>query len=136
MPSPSANRRVLPGFRLTLAFTLAYLLAIVLIPLSSLFTKTATLTWAEFVAKVTSARALSAYELTFGAALVGALVNACFGSIVRDPRRVGQPLARIRSFTLVGTPSTNPAGSSRCQRTCDWRAACRALSPSTTQKAL
>ncbi len=82
MASPSANRRVLPGFKLTLGFTVGYLALIVLIPLSSLFTKSATLTWPEFLAKVSSARAIAAYELTFGTALVGALINAVFGSIV------------------------------------------------------
>lgn len=82
MASPSANRRVLPGFKLTLGFTLGYLALVVLIPLSSLFTKSATLTWPEFVAKVSSARAIAAYQLTFGTALVGALINAIFGSIV------------------------------------------------------
>ncbi|MBK7875776.1 MAG: sulfate ABC transporter permease subunit CysT [Planctomycetes bacterium] len=78
----STKRRVLPGFRWTLGFTIAYLLAIVLIPLSGLFVKTATLGWDEFVAAVASERALASYRLTFGASLVGALVNVVFGSIV------------------------------------------------------
>lgn len=82
MSTTSANRRVLPGFRITLAFTLVYLGLIVLIPLSSLFAKSATLSWTEFVSKISSERALAAYRLTFGAAFVGALVNAVFGSIV------------------------------------------------------
>lgn len=82
MSSTSTNRRVLPGFRITLAFTLAYLGLVVLLPLSSLFAKSATLSWPEFVAKVTSERALAAYRLTFGAAFAGALINALFGSIV------------------------------------------------------
>jgi len=76
------QRRVLPGFRWTLTFTLLYLGAIVLIPLSALFFKTATLSWGEFTAAVASPRALASYRLTFGASLIGALVNVVFGSIV------------------------------------------------------
>ena len=76
------QRRVLPGFRWTLTFTLLYLGAIVLIPLSALFFKTATLSWSEFTAAVASPRALASYRLTFGASLIGALVNVVFGSIV------------------------------------------------------
>ena len=80
--SANPQRRILPGFRWTLAFTLVYLGAIVLIPLSALVFKTATLSWAEFTAAVASPRALASYRLTFGAALVGALANVFFGSIV------------------------------------------------------
>lgn len=82
MAAATTNRRVLPGFRLTLWFTVLYLLLVVLVPLSSLFTKTATLGFDEFLAKVASDRALASYRLTFGAAFVGATVNAVFGSIV------------------------------------------------------
>lgn len=78
----NANRRVLPGFKWTLGFTIAYLLAIVILPLSGLFVTTATLGWSEFTAAVASDRALASYRLTFGASLVGALVNVVFGSIV------------------------------------------------------
>ena len=80
--SGPAQRRVLPGFRWTLTFTLLYLGAIVLIPLSALFFKTATLSWSEFTAAVASPRALASYRLTFGASLIGALANVVFGSIV------------------------------------------------------
>jgi sulfate transport system permease protein len=76
------QRRVLPGFRWTLGFTLLYLGAIVLVPLSALFFKTATLSWDEFTAAVASPRALASYRLTFGASLVGSLANVVFGSIV------------------------------------------------------
>jgi len=80
--SGTEQRRVLPGFRWTLTFTLLYLGAIVLIPLSALVFKTATLSWSEFTAAVASPRALASYRLTFGASLIGALVNVVFGSIV------------------------------------------------------
>jgi len=73
---------VLPGFRLTLGFTLFYLGLIVLIPLSAVFIKTSTLTWAQFSHTVFSPQALAAYRLSFGASFFAALVNAVFGLIV------------------------------------------------------
>jgi sulfate transport system permease protein len=73
---------VLPGFGLTLGFTVFYLSLIVLIPLSGLFFKTATLTWPVFWETVTDDRVLASYKLTFGASLIGATVNAIFGFIV------------------------------------------------------
>lgn len=75
-------RRVLPGFRLTLGFTLFYLSVIVLIPLSALVFKTFTLTWEQFVFAVSSPRVMASYRLTFGASLIAALVNAVFGLLV------------------------------------------------------
>ena len=74
--------RVLPGFKLTLAFTLFYLSIIVLIPLSGLFAKTLTLDWPHFVAAVSSPRVLASYRLTFGASLIAALVNTVFGLVI------------------------------------------------------
>ena len=74
--------RVLPGFRLTLGFTLFYLGLIVLIPLSAVFWKTSSLTWSEFWHTVTLPTALASYRLTFGASFLAALVNAFFGFIV------------------------------------------------------
>jgi sulfate transport system permease protein len=73
---------VLPGFRLTLGFTLFYLGLIVLIPLSAVFIKTSTLTWTQFSHTVFSPQALAAYRLSFGASFFAALVNAIFGLIV------------------------------------------------------
>jgi sulfate/thiosulfate transport system permease protein len=78
----SSARHVLPGFRLTLGFTLLYLSLIVLIPLSAAFVKTWTLTPAGFVAAAFSPRVLAAYRLSFGAALLAASINALFGCIV------------------------------------------------------
>ena len=74
--------RVLPGFKLTLGFTLFYLGLIVLIPLAATFGKTASLTWAHFWQVVASPAALAAYRLSFGVSLLAALVNAVFGLIV------------------------------------------------------
>jgi sulfate transport system permease protein len=75
-------RRTLPGFNLTLGYTLFYLALIVLIPLSSLLFKTFTLSWAEFYAAVASPRVLASYRLTFGASLVAALVNVVSGLLL------------------------------------------------------
>ncbi|UVT17108.1 MAG: sulfate ABC transporter permease subunit CysT [Nitrospira sp.] len=73
---------VLPGFGLTLGFAIFYFSLIVLIPLSGLFIKTSTLSWEQFWEIVTNPRAIASYQLTFGASLVGALINGLFGSII------------------------------------------------------
>ena len=73
---------MLPGFRLTLGYTLLYLSLIVLIPLAGVFVKTSTLSWEQFWHMVTSPGALASYRLSFGASLLAALVNACFGVLV------------------------------------------------------
>jgi sulfate transport system permease protein len=75
-------KRVLPGFKLTLGYTLFYLCLIVLIPLSALVLKTFTLTWDQFWAAVASPRVVASYQLTFGASLVAALVNVVFGLLL------------------------------------------------------
>ena len=75
-------RRVLPGFKLTLGYTVLYLSLIVLIPMSALFFKTFTLTWDQFVLAVTSPRVMASYRLTFGASLFAALVNLVFGLLL------------------------------------------------------
>ena len=76
------RRRVLPGFGLSLGFTLLYLSLIVLLPLSTLALKTASMGWAPFWATVTSPRVLASYRLTFGAALAAAALNGVFGLVV------------------------------------------------------
>ncbi len=80
----AAPRRgsVLPGFGLAMGFTLSYLTLIVLIPLSTILLKTATLTWTQFADVVFAPRTLAAYRLSFGAAFVAALINAVFGLLV------------------------------------------------------
>ncbi|HJV74969.1 MAG TPA: sulfate ABC transporter permease subunit CysT [Noviherbaspirillum sp.] len=77
-----APSRVLPGFNLALGFTLLYLALIVLIPLSSVFLKTFTMTWEAFWGAVSSERVVASYKLTFGASLIGAALNVVFGGIV------------------------------------------------------
>lgn len=74
--------RVLPGFHLSLGFTLFYLCLIVLIPLSAVFINTFIMNWDGFVAAVTSDRVLASYKLTFGASLLAAALNVLFGGVV------------------------------------------------------
>ncbi|HYW57317.1 MAG TPA: sulfate ABC transporter permease subunit CysT [Polaromonas sp.] len=81
-PVRRAAKRVLPGFGLTLGYTLFYLSIIVLIPLSALLFKTFSLSWDQFVTAVTSPRVMASYRLTFGASLIAALVNLVFGLLV------------------------------------------------------
>src|SRR4051794_30163404 len=80
--SRRGTRRVLPGFNLTLGYTLLYLSLIVLIPLAALVFKTFTLSWDQFVAAVSSPRVLASYRLTFGASFLAAVVNVVFGLLV------------------------------------------------------
>lgn len=76
------QRSVLPGFGITFGVTVTYLALIVLIPLSGLFLRTATMSWADFWSTVSDSRALASYRLTFGASLVAAIINSFFGLIV------------------------------------------------------
>ena len=72
----------LPGFGLTMGFTLFYLSAVVLIPIGALIIKTLGIPWSEFWRLATTDRALAAYQLTFGASLIAALANAIFGTLL------------------------------------------------------
>jgi sulfate transport system permease protein len=80
--SRGGSKKVLPGFHLTLGYTLFYLCLIVLIPLSALVLKTFTLSWDQFWVAVTSPRVLASYRLTFGASFIAAIVNVVFGLLV------------------------------------------------------
>jgi sulfate transport system permease protein len=71
--------RVLPGFRLTLGFTLLYLGLLVLLPLSTVALKSATLGWEDFWRLVTAPRVLASYRLSFGASFIAALLDAGVG---------------------------------------------------------
>ncbi|MBS0308660.1 MAG: sulfate ABC transporter permease subunit CysT [Proteobacteria bacterium] len=81
-PNQQSAFRVIPGFQLSLGFTLLYLALIVLIPLSAVFLKTFTMTWEAFWHAVTSDRVLASYRLTFGGSLIAAALNVVFGGIV------------------------------------------------------
>jgi sulfate/thiosulfate transport system permease protein len=74
--------RVLPGFGLTMGYTLLYLSLIVLLPLAALLARAASTPWETFWSAVTDPRVVASYRLTFGASLVGASVNAVLGFVV------------------------------------------------------
>jgi len=76
------RRSVLPGFGPAMGYTLFYLSLIVLIPLAALALKTSTLTWGAFWNTVTEPRVLASYRLSFGAALLAALINLVAGVVV------------------------------------------------------
>ncbi|NYT57718.1 sulfate ABC transporter permease subunit CysT [Alcaligenaceae bacterium] len=78
----AAPFRVIPGFNITLGFTLLYLSLIVLIPLSAVFLKTFTMSWSGFWETISSPRVMASYKLSFGASLLAAAFNLVFGTIV------------------------------------------------------
>jgi sulfate/thiosulfate transport system permease protein len=80
--SPWVKPSVIPGFRITLGFTVFYLTVIVLIPLSSLFFNTASMSFTDFLRVVTSPRVVHAYQLSFVASFIAALINLIFGLII------------------------------------------------------
>ncbi len=76
------KNNVLPGFSITLTYTLLFLGLIVILPLSSLFFRTMTLTWDEFWNIITAPRVLASYKLSFGASAIAACINTVFGLII------------------------------------------------------
>jgi len=76
------RRGVLPGFNLTLGYTLLYLALIVLIPLAAVFLKTFSMTLVQFWAAISAPRVLASFRLSFGLALLAAFINAVFGLLV------------------------------------------------------
>lgn len=73
---------ILPGFWPTFGFSVFYLSLIVLAPLSAVFLKTATASWAHFWQTISSPAVVASYRLSFGASLAAAVVNAVFGLVV------------------------------------------------------
>jgi sulfate transport system permease protein len=82
MPLLLRERSILPGFGMTLGYTVVYLTAIVLIPLSALVWKSSSLSAHEFWAIVTSRRVMASYELSFIASLIAAAINAVAGTLL------------------------------------------------------
>jgi sulfate transport system permease protein len=74
-----SRKSIIPGFGLTMGFTIAWLSLIVLIPLSALFLRAAGLGWSEFLAVGFSERAMAAYRISFGTAFAAAVINGVFG---------------------------------------------------------
>jgi sulfate transport system permease protein len=109
LPSTSwRTRSALPGFGLSLGFTIFYLSAVVLIPLAALIIRPWELGWSGFVQEVTAARVLAALKLSFGAAAVGAVLNTVFGLIVAwSLVRYNFPLKRFVD-ALVDLPFALP----------------------------
>src|SRR3546814_11217078 len=75
-------RSVIPGFGLSLGFSILYLSLIVLIPLTGVFFRSSNLGWHGLIEVIFSPRVLAALRLSFGSALIGALINAVFGTLV------------------------------------------------------
>jgi sulfate transport system permease protein len=76
------GRPTLPGFRLTLGFTIFYLLLIVIIPLATLPIRTAMLSWEEIWGTISDPLVVASYRLSLGASLIAACVNAVFGLVI------------------------------------------------------
>src|ERR1700722_1911447 len=78
----AVNAKVLPGFRLSLGYTVFYLSLMVLLPIGAVYAKAASQSWGEFWTAVSSRQALAAYRLTFGASFVAAGINVLLGLLV------------------------------------------------------
>ena len=74
--------RIIPGFYLSLGYTMLYVSLLVLLPLSMIFINTMSLSWAEFIAIISDPRAVASYKLSFGTALSAGLLNVLFGTII------------------------------------------------------
>lgn len=75
------NRRILPGFGLTMGITVAYLGLLVLIPLSAVFIRTSGMGWEEFWRAISGPQVVASYKVTFGISFLAAVANAFFGCI-------------------------------------------------------
>lgn len=82
MPILHQSRSVIPGFGLTMGFSLFYLGLIFLIPVAGLLIFTATMSWADFWAAISHPQVVASYKLSFGASLAGASINLVFGMLV------------------------------------------------------
>ncbi|HJZ90303.1 MAG TPA: sulfate ABC transporter permease subunit CysT [Gemmataceae bacterium] len=104
----AVNRRVLPGFSLSLGYSVFYLSVLVLIPLGACFLKAASLSFSEFWATVWTERARAAYAVTFGASLAAATINVALGLVVAWTLvRYHFPLKRVVD-ALVDLPFALP----------------------------
>ncbi|WP_285274567.1 sulfate ABC transporter permease subunit CysT [Halopseudomonas bauzanensis] len=82
MFSATTHRRVIPGFGLTMGFSLLYLGFIFLIPVGGLLLYTSLMSWDEFWKTVSHPQVVASYKLSFGASLIGATINLVFGALV------------------------------------------------------
>ena len=81
-PTKRKKITVLPGFKLTLGYTVLYISILVLLPLSTLVWNTMQLSWADFWAVITDPRVVASYKVTFGTALIAAIINVIFGTMI------------------------------------------------------
>ena len=81
-PTKRKKITVLPGFKLTLGYTVLYISILVLLPLSTLVWNTMQLSWADFWAVITDPRVVASYKVTFGTALIAAMINVIFGTMI------------------------------------------------------
>ena len=79
MFSATKHRRVIPGFGLTMGFSLLYLGFIFLIPVGGLLLYTSLMSWDEFWKTISHPQVVASYKLSFGASLIGATINLVFG---------------------------------------------------------
>lgn len=104
----NVNRKVLPGFSLTLGYSMFYLSVLVLIPIAACVIRGASIGWDEFIRAVWSERARSAYALTFGTSFVAAGINVFLGLLIAWVLvRYKFPLKRIFD-ALVDVPLALP----------------------------
>ncbi|MDQ7727019.1 sulfate ABC transporter permease subunit CysT [Halomonas sp. SpR8] len=82
MPNLNQPRNVIPGFGLTMGFSLFYLGLVFLIPVAGLLIFTTTMSWADFWSAISHPQVVASYKLSFGASLIGALINLFFGMLV------------------------------------------------------
>jgi sulfate/thiosulfate transport system permease protein len=73
---------ILPGFGLSLGFTMFYASILVLFPLAMIFLNTASMGWSDFIKTVTDSRVVASYKLSFGAAFAAGIINVIFGTII------------------------------------------------------
>ncbi|KPN89407.1 sulfate ABC transporter permease subunit CysT [Lysinibacillus sp. ZYM-1] len=76
------SRRIIPGFHLSLGYTMLYVSLLVLLPLSMIFIHTMSLSWTAFVDIITDPRAVASYKVSFSTALIAGLLNVLFGTII------------------------------------------------------
>ncbi|MEA0563539.1 sulfate ABC transporter permease subunit CysT [Lysinibacillus irui] len=76
------SHRIIPGFHLSLGYTMLYVSLLVLLPLSMIFIHTMSLSWTAFIDIITDPRAVASYKVSFSTALIAGLLNVIFGTII------------------------------------------------------
>lgn len=79
---PKKSRRIIPGFHLSLGYTMLYVSLLVLLPLSMIFIHTKSLSWSAFIDIITDPRAVASYKVSFSTALIAGLLNVFFGTTI------------------------------------------------------